>query len=61
MSNKLIEMWAALLAHLPQAIAAGHGESWTKMCREQTADAAADQLAQIAIDRIKAITKLGAA
>jgi hypothetical protein len=39
--NKLEEMWAALLAYLPQAIAAGHGDSWAKMCNEKTAAYAA--------------------
>ena len=38
--TKLQEMWAALLAYLPQATANGHGESWRKMCSEKTADAA---------------------
>jgi hypothetical protein len=38
--NKLDEMWAALLAYLPQAIDDGHGDSWAKMCNEKTPDAA---------------------
>jgi len=38
--SKLDEMWAALLAYLPQAISNGHGESWAKMCSERTAAAA---------------------
>ena len=40
--TKLDEMWAALEAYQPQAIAAGHGDSWSKMCSEKTADAADD-------------------
>ena len=40
--TKLNEMWAALTAYQPQADAAGHGESWAKMCREKTARDAAD-------------------
>ena len=36
----LDEMWALLPAYQPQADAAGHGESWAKMCREKTVDAA---------------------
>jgi hypothetical protein len=39
-ANNLNEMWAALLAYLPQAMANGHGDSWAKMCSEKTADAA---------------------
>ena len=38
--TKLEEMWAALLAYLPQATANGHGESWRKMCSEKTFSAA---------------------
>ncbi len=38
--TKLEEMWVALLAYLPQAIAAGHGDSWARMCSEKTANAA---------------------
>ena len=34
-------MWAALTAYQPQADAAGHGESWAKMCREKTTTATA--------------------
>jgi len=40
--TKLEEMWAALLAYLPQAIANRHGDSWAKMCSEKTTDAAYD-------------------
>jgi hypothetical protein len=39
--TKLDEMWAALAAYQPQADAAGHGQSWAKMCSEKTAYAAA--------------------
>ncbi len=46
--TKLEEMWAALEAYLPQAIAAGHGDSWAKMCNEKTADAASDAWADAA-------------
>ena len=48
--NKLEEMWVALAAYQPQADAAGHGESWAKMCRERTARAAraADAAAALA-------------
>ena len=38
--TKLDEMWAALTAYQPQAHAAGHGESWAKMCSEKTYAAA---------------------
>ena len=38
--TKLNEMWAALLAYLPQADANGHGVSWKRMCVERTAGAA---------------------
>ena len=38
--DKLEEMWAALTAYQPQADAAGHGDSWAKMCKEKTAEAA---------------------
>ena len=93
--NAVEEMWAALAAYQPQADAAGHGESWARMCSEKTAAAAneaayyaayaayaaaayaaaaaaaaaadeadaasyaprAEKCAQIAIDRIKRITK----
>ena len=34
--TKLNEMWAALAAYQPEADAAGHGESWARMCREKT-------------------------
>ena len=62
--TKLNEMWAALAVYQPQADAAGHGETWARMCSEKTyaaaayaADAAyAAELAQKAIDRIKVIT-----
>lgn len=37
----LDEMWAALAAKQPQADAAGHGDSWARMCREKTHVAAA--------------------
>ena len=37
---KLEEMWAALAAYQPQADAAGHGDSWAKMCSSKTAYAA---------------------
>jgi hypothetical protein len=40
--DKVEEMWAALAAYQPQAVAAGHGPSWARMCEEKTADAAAD-------------------
>ena len=36
----LDEMWALLPAYQPQADAAGHGDSWAKMCREKTFSAA---------------------
>ena len=35
--NKLNEMWAAFTAYQPQADAAGHGDSWAKMCKKKTA------------------------
>ena len=40
--TKVEEMWATLLAYLPQAIANRHGDSWAKMCSEKTTDAAYD-------------------
>ena len=40
--NKLDEMWTALAAYQPKADAAGHGESWAKMCSEKTVKAADD-------------------
>ena len=40
--TKVEEMWEALTAYQPQAVTAGHGESWAKMCREKTYAAAAD-------------------
>ena len=43
--TKVEEMWAALTAYQPQADVAGHGESWAKMCKERTAEAAADAAA----------------
>lgn len=33
--TKLDEMWAALAAYQPQADAAGHGETWARMCSEK--------------------------
>ena len=51
--TKLNEMWAALTAYQPQADAAGHGESWAKMCKEKTyaaSDAAASDAAADAAD-----------
>ncbi len=39
MSDKLTEMWAALEAHKPKR---KYAEAWRVMCRERTADAAAD-------------------
>ena len=51
--SKLDEMWAALLAYLPQAISNGHGKSWAKMCSERTthaADYAATRAAAAAYD-----------
>ena len=63
--TKLEKMWAAMLAYLPQATKAGHGDSWAKMCSEKTAYAAAyaaaskaDKWAQIATDRITKITEV---
>jgi hypothetical protein len=38
--TKLDEMWAALATYQPKADAAGHGESWAKMCKEKTSAAA---------------------
>ncbi len=35
--TKLEEMWLALLAYLPHAIANGHGGSWATMCGQKTA------------------------
>ena len=69
---KLDEMWAALAAYQLQADAAGHGESWARMCSEKTAAAAsaanaaasaayAGNWAGKAIDRIKEITNQPAA
>ena len=40
--SKLNEMWVALVAYQPQANAEGYGKTWTKMCEEKTAAAAAD-------------------
>ncbi len=34
--SKLDEMWAALEAYQPKAIADGHGDSWRVMCKERT-------------------------
>ena len=64
--SKLEEMWAALTAYQPQADAAGHGDSWAKMCKERTVAAAraataaaakadAEKRARIAIDRINKV------
>ena len=39
--TKLDEMWAALAAYQPQADAAGHGESWARMCANKTSAYAA--------------------
>jgi hypothetical protein len=39
--TKVEEMWTALAAYQPQAVAAGHGPSWARMCKEKTVDAAA--------------------
>ena len=39
MTTKLDEMWAALAVYQPQADAAGHGESWARMCANKTSDA----------------------
>ena len=36
--TKLTEMWEALAAYQPHADAAGHGESWARMCTEKTID-----------------------
>ncbi len=41
-NNPLAEMWAALEEYQPFANRDGHGESWAKMCRERTANAAWD-------------------
>ena len=41
----LDEMWALLPAYQPQADAAGHGDSWAKMCREKTFSAATKAVA----------------
>jgi hypothetical protein len=38
--DKLEEMWTALAAYQPQAVAAGHGPSWARMCKEKTVEAA---------------------
>jgi hypothetical protein len=38
--KKLDEMWAALAAYQPKADAEGHGDTWAKMCKEKTSDAA---------------------
>ena len=40
--TNLEKMWVAMTAYLPQAIAAGHGESWAKMCNDKTHVATAD-------------------
>ena len=53
--NKLNEMWAALTAYQPQADAAGHGESWAKMCKEKTYAAAADAASDADADAYDAI------
>jgi hypothetical protein len=39
MSDKLNEMWTALAAYQPKAVADGHGESWALMCSERNKDA----------------------
>jgi hypothetical protein len=39
--TKVEEMWTALAAYQPQAVAAGHGLSWARMCKEKNVDAAA--------------------
>jgi hypothetical protein len=41
-ADPLAEMWAALAEYQEQADKDGHGESWAKMCRERTANAAWD-------------------
>ena len=40
MTKELTEMWAALAAYQTQADAAGHGESWARMCANKTRAAA---------------------
>ena len=39
MNTKLDEMWLALAVYQPQADAAGHGESWARMCKEKNRSA----------------------
>jgi hypothetical protein len=39
--TKVEEMWTALAAYQPQAVAAGHGPSWARMCKEKNVEAAA--------------------
>ena len=40
MTDKINEMWTALVAYQIQADANGHGESWALMCSERTERAA---------------------
>jgi len=39
-ADPLAEMWRELAEYQPIADLDGHGESWAKMCRERTEDAA---------------------
>jgi hypothetical protein len=47
--TKLDEMWAALENYQKYADADGHGESWSKMCKLKTEDAAWDAAGAAAI------------